>query len=135
MIGIFSDKDRLEHWEIIKEFIERALKYNTDEIYIDDILEGIEKGRFSLWGGLVDNKIQSVIVLDIATYPRKKVLDLFIVASDDMTILKDEFMVKMVEFAKTNKCTSICVRGRPGWKTVLSHYGFKKTYEVLEKVI
>lgn len=135
MIGIFSDKDRREHWDTIKEFIGRALKYNSDEIFIEDILDGIEKGRFSLWGGLFENKIHSVIVLDIATYPRKKVLDLFIVGSNDMAIFRDEFMVRMVEFAKTNKCTSICVRGRPGWKKVLSEYGFNKTYEVLEKVI
>ena len=116
-----EDLQRLRH------HVEAALEYSGGTHGIEDIAEGLKKGRFQLWPA--DN---SVIVTEIIVYPRLKNLHFFL-AGGDLDELR--LMQPLVEsWGESMGCTRVSLAGRKGWeKTFLKDRGYKPKWFVLSK--
>lgn len=133
MIGILPKKYIEDNIGNILTLVEKTIKFNSGELTLLDIKRGIESDLYGVWGGIVNSELQSVIIVNLVNYPSKKVLNIMVVVSENMDILRDEFLGKMELFAKENSCDSIYLHGREGWKKVLEPYGYKQPYIVLER--
>ena len=132
MMGVVRPVDLRKREGVYREFLEKAMPYNSGEMTVEDIFRGVYKGNYSLWACL-DDGLQSVMVFNIIDFPRKHVLNIMVVVSNNMELYRDEFMKAAEIFAKENGCSSIYLHGREGWAKVLSVYGYKQPYIVLEK--
>ena len=111
-----------------KKYIEAALKYTGGTHDIIDIYEGLYKGTMQLWPN--DN---SCLVTEIVTYPKKKVLNVFLGGGDLAEIL--EMHESVITWAKEQGCSALNMTGRFGWKKPLSKYGWKPLHSSYVKEI
>lgn len=116
-----EDLQRLRH------HVEAALEYSGGTHGIEDIAEGLKKGRFQLWPAN-----DSVVVTEIIVYPRLKNLHFFL-AGGDLDELR--LMRPLIEsWGKSMGCTRVSLAGREGWsKTFLRDEGYKPKWFVLSK--
>ncbi len=116
-----EDLQRLRH------HVEAALEYSGGTHGIEDIAEGLKKGRFQLWPA-----DDSVVVTEIIVYPRLKNLHFFL-AGGDLDELR--LMRPLIEsWGKSMGCTRVSLAGREGWsKTFLRDEGYKPKWFVLSK--
>jgi hypothetical protein len=116
-----EDLQRLRH------HVEAALEYSGGTHGIEDIAEGLKKGRFQLWPA-----DDSVVVTEIIVYPRLKNLHFFL-AGGDLDELR--LMRPLIEqWGKNMGCTRVSLAGREGWsKTFLRDEGYRPKWFVLSK--
>ena len=116
-----EDLQRLRH------HVEAALEYSGGTHGIEDIAEGLKKGRFQLWPA-----DDSVVITEIIVYPRLKNLHFFL-AGGDLDELR--LMRPLIEqWGKNMGCTRVSLAGREGWsKTFLRDEGYKPKWFVLSK--
>lgn len=116
-----EDLQRLRH------HVEAALEYSGGTHGIEDIAEGLKKGRFQLWPAN-----DSVVVTEIIVYPQLKDLHYFL-AGGDLDELK--MMRPLIEsWGKSIGCTRVSLAGRPGWqKTFLKDEGYEPKWFILSK--
>lgn len=116
-----EDLQRLRH------HVEAALEYSGGTHGIEDIAEGLKKGRFQLWPAN-----DSVVVTEIIVYPRLKNLHFFL-AGGDLDELR--LMRPLIEsWGRDMGCTRVSLAGREGWsKTFLRDEGYKPKWFVLSK--
>jgi len=119
-----TDEEDLER---LRHHVEAALEYSGGTHGIEDIAEGLKKGRFQLWPA-----DDSVVVTEIIVYPRLKNLHFFL-AGGDLDELR--LMRPLIEsWAKSMGCTRVSLAGRQGWaKTFLRDEGYKPKWFVLSK--
>tara|TARA_Y100000022_G_scaffold175704_1_gene164520 strand:- start:848 stop:1240 length:393 start_codon:yes stop_codon:yes gene_type:complete len=111
-----------------KKYIEAALKYTGGTHDLVDIYEGLYKGTMQLWP--MEN---SCLVTEIITYPRKKVLNVFLGAGDLTEIL--EMHDSVISWAQAQGCEALNMTGRFGWKKPLAKYGWKPLHSSYVKEI
>jgi len=111
----------------LRHHVEAALEYSGGTHGIEDIAEGLKKGRFQLWPA-----DDSVVVTEIIVYPRLKNLHFFL-AGGDLDELR--LMRPLIEsWGKSMGCTRVSLAGREGWaKTFLRDEGYKPKWFVLSK--
>jgi hypothetical protein len=116
-----EDLQRLRH------HVEAALEYSGGTHGIEDIAEGLKKGRFQLWPA-----DDSVVVTEIIVYPRLKNLHFFL-AGGDLDELR--LMRPLIEsWGRDMGCTRVSLAGREGWaKTFLRDEGYRPKWFVLSK--
>ena len=111
-----------------KKYIEAALEYSGGTHDIIDIYEGLYTGSMQLW----PNK-KSCLVTEIITYPKKKVLNVFLGGGDLTEIL--EMHESVITWAQGQGCSALSMTGRFGWKKPLSKYGWKPLHSSYVKEI
>ena len=116
-----EDLQRLRH------HVEAALEYSGGTHGIEDIAEGLKKGRFQLWPA-----DDSVVVTEIIVYPRLKNLHFFL-AGGDLDELR--LMRPLIEsWGRDMGCTRVSLAGREGWsKTFLRDECYRPKWFVLSK--
>jgi hypothetical protein len=109
------------------KWLEAALEYSGGTHGIDDIAEGVQKGRFQFWPAP-----NAAVNTEIIVYPRLKALNFFL-AGGDLDELKA--MRPHIElWGKQNGCTRVCLSGRRGWeRTFLRDEGYESKWFVLSK--
>lgn len=112
--------DRCHAW------IEAALEYSGGTHEYEDIQEAVMSGRMQLWAGET-----GCAVTEIITYPKKKVLHVFLAGGDMNQII--DFQDSAVEFGKMNGCTAMTLAGRRGWVKVLDKHGWSQSFVVMSK--
>ena len=119
-----TDEEDLER---LRHHVEAALEYSGGTHGIEDIAEGLKKGRFQLWPA-----DDSVVVTEIIVYPRLKNLHFFL-AGGDLDELR--LMRPLIEsWGRDMGCTRVSLAGREGWsKTFLRDEGYKPKWFVLSK--
>lgn len=119
-----TDEEDLER---LRHHVEAALEYSGGTHGIEDIAEGLKKGRFQLWPAN-----DSVVVTEIIVYPRLKNLHFFL-AGGDLDELR--LMRPLIEsWGRDMGCTRVSLAGREGWsKTFLRDEGYKPKWFVLSK--
>ncbi len=92
--------------------IERVLKRNHGTHLVSDIYDGIASGQYQFWPGQ-----KSVIVTEFIFYPRKKSLNIFLVAGN----LKEILLMKpfVEDWAKQQGCDFVQATARGGWARVM----------------
>ncbi len=103
----------------LAELFNKALAIGGNTHTVDDIIDGVNKGRFQFWG---DD--ECCVVTEMIQYPRKRVLHLF-VAAGDLNRLLEMYLPKVKEFAREHGCASITSVSRKGFLKRFPAYGFK----------
>jgi len=109
--------------------IEAALEYSQGTHTADDVLEQISTGELQLWPGQ-----NSVVVTQIITFPRKKVLHIFLAGGNQKEL--KEMDPYVVQWAKDQGCTALTFTGRLGWsRSEMRDIGFELTHVMMSKEI
>ena len=110
------------------KWIEDALSYGGGTHDLKDVFDGILSGNMQLWpaerGG---------IVTELAVYPRKRVLHIFLAGGelDQITDMHED----VIQWAKAQGCSALTLSGRMGWKKALAPFGWEPTLLTLSKEI
>lgn len=132
VIGIVPHEAIPRYEQRIREMLARAEPYNQGEYTIDDVICGLEEQDYQMWAEIDGERIKSIAVLNLIIFPRKKVMNIMIVVSDDMSTGKAQFIKMMKEYAAINDCDSLRLTGRKGWQRELQEFGFHEPYRMLE---
>lgn len=113
----------------LQSHIEAALEYSQGTHTADDVLEQISTGELQLWPGQ-----NSVVVTQIITFPRKKVLHIFLAGGNQKEL--KEMDPYVVQWAKDQGCTALTFTGRLGWsRSEMREIGFELTHVMMSKDI
>jgi hypothetical protein len=109
-----------------RKHIEAALDHGGNTHTFEDIKKMILEGRLQIWPGK-----KGCAVTEIITYPRKKVLHVFLYGGE-----LDE-AVDMIDSAeawgRAQGCSGLTLSGRMGWQRALAEHGFKPVLITLER--
>jgi hypothetical protein len=116
-----------EEFERLRHHVVAALEYSGGSHAVEDIADGIRRGRFQLWPGA-----DSVIVTEIIVYPQLKDLHFFL-AGGDLDELR--LMQPLIEsWGKDMGCSRVSLAGRRGWeRTFLRDRGYEPKWFVMCK--
>ena len=109
-----------------REWIEAALEHSGGTHNFEDIVDGVKAGTFQFWPA-----DDACAITEIVTFPRKKVLHIFLAGGNKDTIVAMDDSAAY--FAQLNGCTGMTIAGRRGWKRVLSEKGYDEAFTVLGK--
>ena len=117
---------RLEHLFGLRTPLLKALRGAGDCYTVGDIADGILRGNFQYW-----MRGESGIVTEVVSYPRKKVLNYFLVLGklDECLALQPEIEA----FAREHGCAGVTCAGRDGWLRVLPKHGWRSLWNVMVK--
>ena len=110
-------------WPAVKHFVERAIAEGTGGITPDDVLEQLRSGGMQLWALITadgEPEVVAVLVTEVIDYPRKRVLDLALMAGDRMELWIDSLPV-LEKWAVANGVDQVQVHGRKGWERVTGY--------------
>jgi len=97
---------------------------NTHDFY--DVLENVKAGLMQFWPAE-----DACAVTEIVSYPKKKVLHIFLAGGNMETIISMNDSAE--QFAMLNECSGMSIAGRKGWKKVLQDKGYKEAFTTLGK--
>lgn len=110
-------------WPAVKHFVERAISEGTGRITPDDVFEQLRSGGMQLWALITadgEPEVVAVLVTEIIDYPRRRVLDLALMAGDRMELWIDSLPV-LEKWAVANGVDQVQVHGRKGWERVTGY--------------
>lgn len=108
-----------------RPWIEAALDYSRTHDF-GDIVKGCFAGEYQLWPAPT-----ACLVTEIATFPRRKLMHLFLAGGDMGTVL--ELVDAASEFGKAQGCDAVTMNGRMGWQRVLGKRGFDASFVTMER--
>jgi hypothetical protein len=114
-------------FERLSPHIERALARSGGTHTLDDVREAIISHKAQLWWGN-----NSVIITEIETTPRKKILRFWLAGGE---IEEIETMYPLIaEWGRSLGCDRAVIVGRKGWeRSFLKEDGWRATQTVYEK--
>ena len=121
-MSLFAELTRCRQW------VEAALEHSGGTHTFDDIVSAVYAGQMQFWPA--EN---SCAVTEIVTFPRRKVLHIFLAGGEMQEIV--DMDGPAADFAKANGCTAMTIAGRRGWKKVLSERGYEELNTALIKEI
>jgi hypothetical protein len=90
------------------QYILDALEYSGGTHSLEDVAMALNKDEMQLWPGL-----DSAIVTQIITYPRKKFIHIFLAAGNMDEILRTIPFIE--QHGKMEGCDQMSICGRKGW--------------------
>lgn len=109
-----------------REWIQAALDEGGNTHNFINVVEGVLSGKMQLWSGE-----KGCAVTEIAVYPNKKVLHVFL-AGGNLEQITD-MMDSAVEWGKAQDCVGMTLSGRKGWIKILKKHGWSESLVVLAK--
>ena len=125
-----SDVTKL--WGKVEPLITKALKHNHGELISSDILKLLLQRRQLLWIGFEDNDINSALIGEFITYPRKKAFRI-ITWSTKSGYHYEEWMKlfdKIEDFARVNGCSLMEAWTRKG---LAKNLNWNHSYSIVSK--
>lgn len=128
MIKSLTVDEAVKDWPKIEPLLSRVLErfdYGSDA---NDVLADVMSGRRMIWS---INNFEGVAVLEICPLPKFSVLDVPLLAGDNMKNWLSPLIRQLTLYAKSSGCKYIDAFGRRGWTRQLEEYGFKPySYDV-----
>lgn len=109
-----------------KPLIERALKYSGGTHSFDDVKAGILSGYMQIWPAE-----RGVAVTEIISYPRRKVLNVFLAAGEMDQLL--DMIDAATDWGRSQGCNAMTMTGRKGWLKILGAQGWRQTHIQMER--
>jgi len=110
-------------WPAVKHFVERAVASGLGRIDADDVKAQLLEGGMQLWALVTaegEPEVLAVLVTEIMQYPRKRVLDLALMAGDRMDVWL-EALPLLEEWAAAHGIDQVQIHGRKGWERVTGY--------------
>jgi hypothetical protein len=126
-----------EVWAMVKNDIANALNRSNGYALSDHIKKWILENKMQLWilwdqDAEKESKYYGLVVTEIIQRPLKRCLNIKIMIGRHRE--KWQHLIKHVEdYAWHNKCDSLELVARPGWKKVLKPFGYTESHVLLEK--
>ena len=132
-LTLLAPQEVKQHWHLVRDYIQSAIDYDIDdEDCIGDIYHRLLQGNLHLHAGLVsDGEIKFAVVCSIDDSPKSRIGTICFLGSD---LSNGEFLESLPDLEKWFKsvgCSRVRVRGRPGWKKLLTNY--EPSYTVLSR--
>jgi hypothetical protein len=100
-----------------------------------DIYNDLIDGRSMLWTIRFEDKLQAVIVTEIAQHPRRRVWRVLMIGGSGMSDWLDDGIAAMKKAAQIAGCSAIEADGRLGWAKIVPQRGFKEISRAYEMEI
>lgn len=108
------------------ELLKKALLKGGSTHELEDILVGIRQNVFQLF-----HDEDAIVVTEILQSPRKRILNVFLIAGDFKQVMK--LQGKVEEFARAEQCSSMITTGRFGFLRRLPAYGWSPAYVTFKR--
>lgn len=110
-----------------RPWIEAALDHSRTHDF-GDIVRGCFAGEYQLWPAP-----KGCLVTEIATFPKRKLLHVFIAGGDmdEVLAIADAAM----EWGRAQGCEAMTMNGRMGWQRVLGKRGWESSFVTMERAI
>jgi len=125
-------------WSLVHFMIAEALVYSGKYADAEDIKQLLLSGDnqlFLIFGSENDesNKVYGVVTTRIFENPNFKELQGLICTGKKMHLWEEKLINALEQFAKVNGCKKIKAYMRPGYKKVMTKYGYKQRHVEFEK--
>src|SRR6056300_1561063 len=125
-------------WSLVHFMIAEALVYSGRYAEPEDIKQLLLSGDnqlFLIFGSENDesNKVYGVVTTRIFENPNFKELQGLICTGKKMHLWEEKLINALEQFAKVNGCKKIKAYMRPGYKKVMTKYGYKQRHVEFEK--
>ena len=105
-----------------EQLLLNALEYGNETHSLEDVAMALNRDEMQLWPG-----IKTAVVTEIITYPRQKIINVFLAAGDMDEVIR--ILPYVEKHGKMEGCTRMTMTGRKGWEKVMS-----KIYQVETRV-
>jgi hypothetical protein len=117
-------------WPLLWPLIKPVYEAQKDK---RDLLAGIYGRELQLWGvwdynGPLAGIVSTLVIVD-STSGSEKHCRIWLVAGVRMSEWADDFITKLIPWAKAEGCTCIDGAGRPGWARIMRRLGFVRAGE------
>lgn len=117
----------MDEWNRCVPWLEAALEKSGNTHTIWDVWTKLSNGEAQFWPAP-----SWAAVTQLADYPRKKVLRIWLAGGNLDDLLK-EGLPTAYDFAQQHGCSAVEVEGRGGWAKKLKNYGFQQERILLSK--
>ena len=119
--------------EKYRELLERALSHCGNTHTFEDIQEGVANETMQAWEA-DDN---GIIVTEVVVYPKKKCLNVFLVALEKKTGFEQlkKMEKALCAYGRLTGCQSMTMLGRKGWTKLLPDFGFEIQHYKMERTL
>lgn len=104
-------------WPLVEPYLVSALKRWLPVYFSCDLLDMVKKDELQLW--IITNndekKLYGAGLTQIQSYPRARIMNIFMLGGRDLKKWKESFCDAMETFARSQKCDFIQATGRRGW--------------------
>ena len=116
MRGIMAEEFH-RRWGDVKPLVKKALHATDSHLDFDpeDILVKINDREFQAWGIFEEDEIISIILTQIAEYPKRNVLEIFLVSGDELNAWVHGAHEVMFAYAKTHGCGGMISLSSPSF--------------------
>jgi hypothetical protein len=122
-------------WHEAAPLIRLAQKRIERNSGMADIYNDLIDERLMLWTIRVEDKLQAVIVTEIAQHPRRRVWRVLMIGGSGMSDWLDDGIAAMKKAAQIAGCSAIEADGRLGWAKIVPQRGFKEISRAYEMEI
>jgi hypothetical protein len=122
-------------WHEAAPLIRLAQKRIERNAGMADIYNDLIDERSMLWTIRVEDKLQAVIVTEIAQHPRRRVWRVLMIGGSGMSDWLDDGIAAMKKAAQIAGCSAIEADGRLGWAKIVPQRGFKEISRAYEMEI
>jgi hypothetical protein len=122
-------------WHEAASLIRLAQKRIERNAGMADIYNDLIDERLMLWTIRVEDKLQAVIVTEIAQHPRRRVWRVLMIGGSGMSDWLDDGIAAMKKAAQIAGCSAIEADGRLGWAKIVPQRGFKEISRAYEMEI
>ena len=105
-----------------EQLLLNALEYGDGTHSLEDVAMALDKDEMQFWPGN-----NTAIVTEIVTYPRKKIIHVFLAAGDMNEVIR--ILPYIEKHGKSEGCVQLAMTGRKGWEKVM-----EKIYNLQTKV-
>lgn len=107
--------------------IEAALSFSGGTHTYDDVVKGVQSGKFVFWPGP-----NSAIITEIIEYPQKRTLHFFLAGGNTAEL--EVMLPAIMDWGREQGCQSASLTGRKGWeRSFLKREGWSKKLIVMTK--
>ena len=122
-------------WHEAAPLIRLAQKRIERNAGMADIYNDLIDERSMLWTIRVEDKLQAVIVTEIAQHPRRRVWRVLMIGGSGMSDWLGDGIAAMKKAAQIAGCSAIEADGRLGWAKIVPQRGFKEISRAYEMEI
>ena len=125
-------------WSLVHFMIAEALVYSGRYAEAEDIKQLLLSGDnqlFLIFGSEAEesNKVYGVVTTRIFENPNFKELQGLICTGKKINLWEEKLINTLEQFAKVNGCKKLKAYMRPGYKKIMSKYGYKSKHVEFEK--